>query len=201
MSFTTGTLLLQESSKLAGLYRELGSWDAVRVLVDSENILQTRTVKSSKSLSKVIISRLKGLAPEELQLLVEGSPQEQRYLLWIAVCRRHRFIAEFATEILRERYICLKTQLPYDEFDTFFNGKAAWHPALEGLRPSTRGKLRQVLFKMMREADLLTDDFTIKGAMITPDLVKAIPATNRNDLLCLPVYENDLRRILNEFGH
>ncbi len=194
MSFTTGTLLHQESVKLAELYLEDNDWNSVRDRVLDENLLQTRTVKTSKTVCRVIISRLKTLAPPEMELLVHGSTQEQGYLLWMAICRRHAFIAEFGVEVLRERYISLKTDLPQEEFDAFFNRKSDWHPELDEIRPSTRAKLRQVLFKILREADLLTPGNTIHAALLTPALLEAIPPGHRQDVQRFPVFESDLRR-------
>ena len=37
--------------------------------------------------------------------MVEGSSQEQKAVLWLAVCRHYRFIHEFATEVLREKFL------------------------------------------------------------------------------------------------
>jgi hypothetical protein len=121
MSFTTGSLFYLESVKLAGLFVELNDWNAVRNQVLSENLLQARTQNTSKRMCREIISRLKTLAPREIDLLIHGSSKEQGYLLWIAVCRRYKFIADFAVEIIRERYLSLKTDLHYEDFDAFFN--------------------------------------------------------------------------------
>ncbi|MDD4180637.1 MAG: DUF1819 family protein, partial [Victivallaceae bacterium] len=96
MSFTTGSLFLRESVKLVPLYLDLGGWDAVRDKVITENLLQTRTLNTLKRVCREVISRLRVLSPNELEFLVEASHQEQAYLLWIAACRRYRFIADFA---------------------------------------------------------------------------------------------------------
>jgi hypothetical protein len=92
MSFTTGSLFYLESVKLAELFIALEDWNAVRNKVLSENLLQARTQNTSKRVCREIISRLKTLTPLEIDLLINGSPQEQTYLLWIAVCRRYKFI-------------------------------------------------------------------------------------------------------------
>ena len=111
MSFTTGNLYHRESVKLAALYLDLGDWNSVHDKVISENLLQTRTLNTQKRVYIEVVSRLKTLNPAELEFLVEASHQEQAYLLWLAVCRRYRFIADFAVEVIRERYITLKTDL------------------------------------------------------------------------------------------
>lgn len=193
MSFTTGSLFHRESVNLASLYLEIKDWNAVRDKVISANLLQTRTLNTSKRVCCEIISRLNKLSLNELDFLVKASPQEQGYLLWLSVCRRYNFIADFAVEVLRERYISLKTDLSHADFDSFFNKKSEWHTELDEIRPATRTKLRQVLFKILREADLLTKNYTINAAMISPRLIDVLFQGNRRDILFFPAFESDLK--------
>jgi hypothetical protein len=193
MSFTTGSLFHRESVELATLYLELGDWNSVRDQVIAENLLRTRTLKTLKQLCRDVISRLRTLSPGELEFLVEGSHQEQAYLLWLAVCRRYRFIADFAVETLRERYITLKRDLTHEDFDSFFNQKSEWHLELDEISPTTRGKLRQILFKILRDADLLTANNMIRAAMLSPRLLDLIHKGNRGEILFFPVFESDLK--------
>ena len=193
MAFTTGGLFHRDSVKLAVLYLDLMNWESVRDKVFSENLLQSRTLNSLTRISREIISRLKTLEADELDLLISGSTQEQKYLLWLAVCRRYRFIADFAKEVIRERYIGLKHDLQYEEFDFFFDKKSEWHPELEKIQPTTRNKLRQVLFKILREAELLTVRNTINASMLSQRLLSALPRQRRKDVFVFPVFESDLK--------
>ncbi len=195
MSFTTGGLFHRESVQLTALYLELGDWNSVRDRVIIENLLQTRTLNTLKRISREIISRLKTLSPGELEFLIEGNHQEQAYLLWLAVCRRYRFIAEFAVEVLRERYITLKTNLGYDDFDSFFNRKSEWHLEVDKIRPATRSKLRAVLFKILREAGLLTTKNIINAAMLSPRLLNVISHGSCQDVFNFPTFEADLKEV------
>lgn len=189
MSFTAGSLFHQESVKIATLYLEFHDWNKVRDEVLSKNLLQARTINTSKRVCTEICSRLKTLCLNELNLLVHGTVQEQGYLLWLAVCRRHKFIADFSGEIIRERYITFKMDLHYEDFDFFFNKKSEWHEELDRIKPATRNKLRQVLFRMLREADLLTADNTINAAMPSHRL-KAITQGNRQNLSVFPAFKS-----------
>ena len=190
MSFTTGGLFHHESVNLAVLYLDSKDWNAVRKKVLAENLLQTRTLSTLKRVCREVISRLKTLDAGELELLVATNPREQGYLLWLAVCRRYGFIADFAVEVMRERYFTFKTDLNYADFDTFFNRKSEWYAELDQLRSTTRNKLRQVLFKILHEADLLTANNTIKAAMLSPRLVETISHGNRQDVFFFPAFES-----------
>ena len=193
MSFTTGALFYRESVRLAALFVDLKDWNAVRNTVLADNLLQARTQNTSKRVCREIISRLKTLSVQELELLIKGTSQEQTYLLWVAICRRYTFIGDFAVEIIRERFISLKVELSNEDFEAFIHKKSEWHSEIDTIQPSTRSKLRQILFKMLREAELLTVNNTINAALLSPRLVQVIAHHKRQDLLFFPVFESDLQ--------
>ena len=193
MSFTTGGLFHRESVNLARLYLDLGDWNSVRNKVIAENLLQTRTLNTLKRVCREVVSRLRALSQSELEFLVEASHQEQAYLLWLAVCRRYRFIADFAVEVLHERYITLKSDLTHEDFYSFLNRKSEWHLELDEITPATRSKLRQVLFKILREADLLAANNMINAAMLSLRLLELIHQGSRREILYFPVFESDVK--------
>lgn len=194
MSFTTGGLFFRESVSIASLYLEIGDWSEVIDRVIADNLLQARTHSSLTRTTREIISRLMTLCRSELEMLSFGDYKDQCYLLWLAVCRRYTFIADFAVEVLRERFITLKTDLSYEDFDTFYNRKSEWHSELDEISPATRSKLRQVLFKILREADLLRLNNMINSALLSPRLLKVISQGNHHqDVLYYPVFESDLK--------
>lgn len=178
------------------LYIEFGNWDAVREKVVRENLLQLSTLNTLKRFCSEIISRLKTLSSSEVELLAETDTREKGYLLWIALCRRYAFIADFAVEVLRERYISFRLSLDYEDFDSFFNRKSEWHTELDGISHKTRTGMRQVLYRMLREADILTPNNEISPAMLSREFVDAVPRERRTDILYLPVSESDLRRMV-----
>jgi hypothetical protein len=195
MSFTTGGLLKQESAELAELYLETPDWQAVRERVISNNLLQARTLKSSRLICNEIIARLKRLSRAELSSLPSGSSRDQAYILWIAICRRYEFIGDFATEVLRERYIKLQPDLSPDDFEAFFHKKAEWHTELERLSDSTHLKLRQVLFKLLRDVGLLSTANLIQTPIWNPELVNVLKKSGSACFQFFPVFDADLQRI------
>lgn len=192
MAFSTGGLFHAESVKLSKLYLEIGDWNKVRNYAIETNVLQTRTATTLKRVYREVFSRLETLHVEELEFLVQADAINQGYLIWMSICRRYPFIAEFATDVLRERYLSLKTDLHYEEFDSFFNRKSQWHPEIDQITTLTRNKLRQVLFKMLREAGLLTTDNVIIPAMISSKLLDLIRRNNHEEILYFPVFERNL---------
>lgn len=194
MSFTTGGLFYSESLLILELYS--GDWSDVFTQALEENTLQTRVVSTAKRVLREIIGRLSKLNSEELDLLQGGTSSEQKYLLWLAVCRRYLFIHEFAVEVIRERYLTLKHDLPKEEFEIFYNAKEQWHEELERLAKSTRNKLRTVLYKMLREAEIIGINNIILPAMLTDELITTIAKYNAKDLSIYPISDMDLQKVV-----
>jgi len=193
MSFTRGTLFLHESLTMLELQPRFNDWNQLRSHVIEENLLQARTLRSLQDTCGEVISRVKLLTPEERAWFLKASGREQAYLLWVAICRRYPFIAEFAAEVLRERFLNLHYEISTDDYEAFFNRKAEWHPELDKLTHATRQKLRQILFKTMREAGLINDDLSIIPVILSADLVKLLRShPNRNDTNLFPVFDSDL---------
>jgi len=193
LSFTSGSLYHRESVKLAELYLSLRDWDEVRAQALRENLLQARTESTAKRNSREAISRLKTLSDSELAFLPEANHQEQACILWVAVCRLYHFIADFTVEVLRERFVAMKLDLSFEDFDAFYNRKSEWHDELDSASDSTRDKLRQVLFRMLREAGLLAKDKTINTVLLSPRLVELLRHNNPDEFLYFPIYESDIK--------
>lgn len=188
MSFTAATVLPRESVAIADEYLELSDWHLVKKKVVDENLLQAKAESSLKRISQELIGRLKMLSLEETEWLVRTNRQEQLYILWLAICRRYKFIAEFATEVLRERFITLKVDLTHEAFDVFFNHKCDWYSELDNLSESTKDKLRQVLFKMMREVGFLNTDNIIQGVMLSSTFLDQLKKNNTDEIKYFPSY-------------
>ncbi|WP_036488139.1 DUF1819 family protein [Myxosarcina sp. GI1] len=191
-SFVIGGLLYQESVRFAALFVELGNWKRARELAVEQNLLQTRTAKTSERLCREICSRLKTLNEKELKLLVDGTVRDRGYILWLAVCRRYKFIRDFAVEILREKFLNLETELDRKDFEVFFARKAEWHDELEALKPMTKAKGRRTLFKMLREADLLSPENRIYPAMPSASLINAVFQERHKEALFFPLLKSQL---------
>ena len=197
MSFTAGTLLFKESVLISSLYLETRDWNLTKEQVIASNILQTRTTSSSKRISSETINRLKCLNDEELDLLSVGDYQEQLEIVWLAICRYYPFIRDFSVEVIREKISTFSTKLNHEDFDVFFNSKLQWHEELEDIAETTRHKLRQVLFKMLVEANFLNKDFSILISTLSPKVVNLISRNTADELLIYPVTESNLRGYLN----
>lgn len=186
ISFSTGGLFRREAIALAQLFLNLGDWQLVKEKALSTNMLQTRTQASSTRLIREVLCRLKTLRLEELQVLTQGNSQEQGQILWLTVCRTYPFIADFAIEVLRENALTMNTELLAEDFEYFFNKKSQFHAELDTLRSSTKMKLRQVLFRMLREADLLDENNRLQATILSGRFLKALAPNHQQDIRYFP---------------
>ena len=168
LSFTVGGLLTSQGVICARMFLDANP-DAVsshgqvgeRIVsirdgVVASNALAIRTVSANKRVTSEVCKRLSALSYAELGFLAseDASAQDRRYLMWIAMCRYYLFVGEFATEVLRDRFLLGEMLSPAD-YDRFVLDKAMWHPELESISDATAAKLRGNVFKAMREAGLI----------------------------------------------
>jgi len=188
-SFTTGGLFFQEAIKIADLYLKNHDWNSVTEIAKTENILQARTGKSIARTSHEVIQRVQSLTGEQLELLVEGNLSDQKQILWLAVCKHYTLIREFAVSVIREKLFRLNYQMEPNDWDSFFNSKAEWNDELDQLTTSTKEKLRQVVFRMMHEADILSKENSIQTTVLSPRVVNVIRNDEADFLTIFPSLE------------
>ena len=196
LSFTAGGLFLQEAPSIAARFLRCHDWRQTRAEIREENLMQQRTATASLRLSKELVARLEMLSVAELEELTEASPRDKGYLLWLAACRRYRFVREFAVEVMREHYLSLRHQLTVGDYESFYSGKALWHAELDELAASTQQKLRQNIFRMLRDADLLSPKNQIQAVLMSPRLAQLIAQQSQEDLLVFPASESEIQRWL-----
>lgn len=193
MSFSTGGLFFKESLLVIASFCRLKNWDLVRELTLKENLLQARTAATLKRNAQEIILRLKNLSDELIMQTPELIPEIQRKIIWFAVCQTYDFIREFAVEVVRHKHLTMQYHVDHSDFNDFFNSKKVWHSELEKISPQTLAKLRQVLIKIVREAEIINND----GLIIPFAGLHAVPSKLAGDcrfLEILPISNAEFKR-------
>ncbi len=194
LSFTACSLRPSESALMATLYLQIKDWDAVVRTVLTENLLQARLHSTLKRITLELRGRLQTLTDTEITYLTTCDPQNRAYLLWIAVCRYYPFIAEFAVEVMRENFFRREMHITMQHFNSFFYTKADDHAKLHNISDQTRGKLRQVIFKMLKETMLISTKNEIKALHFTSEFVQLLRAHSIKDIQYFPVHPEDIIR-------
>lgn len=186
LSFTSGALLMREALIAARIYLREHDWAKVRQLIEEDNLLQARTVSTGHRRAREVAQRLAVLTDTELEMLVDSTTSERGHLMWAAACRRYDLIAEFAEEVVRERFQLLTPNLDHDHFDSFIRTKALWHEEVAELKDSTLRKLRANIFRMLVEAGLLTEGGRIFPAVLSTRVADALAARSPSDIRFFP---------------
>ena len=186
LSYTTGAALIPETQLVADLYNKEANWDRVRSEVMASNLFQARTESTLKKLYRETSSRLQTLTDEELGLFTDVIERERQQLVWLAICRRHQLIRDFAIEVLSNNYDKSQYWLTRDDYDAFYHQKAEWHSNLDKASSATQSKARQVLFKMLRECGLINEQDEIVAQRLSPQLLNALKQKQSTDLGIFP---------------
>jgi hypothetical protein len=171
LSFIGASLVLPESIVVAEKYLQHRDWEKVREDVLADNLLQTRTQRSAVRIYGELSKRLRLLPDEYLEFFVAATLSEQKQLLWYAICNCYAFVHDFAVEVLHEKFLRMDYQMTRFDYEAFFNRKADWHGELDAVTRSTRNKMRTILFRMMREADLLNRSHVLQPVILADRLV------------------------------
>lgn len=187
MSFATGGLMVNESVEVARLHAPGEAWDDTLGRALAGGVTSLPKVSSRRRTLREIINRLLCLDEEERLFLVgRADRDEQSALLWVASCRAYRFVREYAREVVCERHLSHRLDLPLETFDHLLEAKAEWDAGLAAIAPTTARKLRQILFRMMREAGFIDEDRRIRTANLSGSLHALLLRTAPADLSVFP---------------
>ena len=196
LSFTAGGLLYHESIIVAETYCKSRDWNKTTRQINDQNLLQSRVQSTTTRKLREIFARLQVLTSPQIELLVSGSRTEQNLLLWLACCKRYQLLADFAQEILHDKFIRLDLTISLIEVGNFVETKSVWHEELENLKESTRTKLVTVMMRMLREAELISNDDVIRPQLMSPQLARVVAADSFELFNIYPVAESDVRGVM-----
>lgn len=131
-------------------------WDETKSSILSTNAFQCRSTGSATRLERELRRRLQLLTLPQIKVLAEGAAEDRAAMSWLAICKRSAFLFDFAAGILRDKLEALDPILRLSDYESYLDLQAVAHPSLGALTPSSKTKIRQVLFRMLREAGLTT---------------------------------------------
>lgn len=158
-----------------------GSWEKTKEIVLAENELQCRCAASAHRMEREIRPRLQTLSRYQLELLVQSGSDTRISLSWLAAVKHSSFLFDFAAEVLRSKIERHDYILRESDYRRFINEKIPSHAELLKVSESTFGKIRRVLFAMLREAGILVKGEElglVQRPAIPHDVEKSIRADN-----------------------
>jgi len=165
LSFTALALGLREMEMVVPLYLEHSNWEEVGKLVNDENLFQLTSQASSIRVFREVRQRLQTLDPETLEIFTELDLDDKRAIALVAACKKYPFIFDFIRITLKDKIQVFDQTLREEDLDVFWNSQTIKYPELEEIADSTKKKLKQVLVRLLSEAQLLN---STEDTWITP---------------------------------
>ena len=187
MSFTASCLRCRETAVIASLFLRLADWNKVHDEVLLQNILQIRTLSSQQRIFREIKHCLDCLTSEEMRILANKNSADAGVILWLAACRCYKFIGEFAQEVIHEKFVSFQKNIDDSDYTLFFERKSSLHPELLAMKDSTRKKIKQMLFKLLRECSIISHDNEILATYFSREIFRLL---SPDDFLFYPTREN-----------
>jgi len=155
LSYTSASLLPHESEIVAKLYIELHDWDSVRRQVVDDNILQKGTLSTRKREFVEIKKRLQTLTSDQLNFYETATNSDSRYLTMLSCLKLYKFIYDFLSQTVRDKLLLFDYTILNSDYESFYDSKRAVYENLNTISESTQKKLKQVLFKILEQADFI----------------------------------------------
>lgn len=196
-SFLTGGMYLQECRVMAELLREGQNTTAVTDRIRQENLFQLRKESSVRRVIPAVRERIECMTPEDLAYFLSAPVPEQKLLLFVSICRKFGFIADFVDQVLRPKVAIFDWEIRPSDWSEFLESKRPEHPEIDGVSELSLGKIRQVVFKMLFEAGLID---STEAKHLTPpipavDLIRRIAATDPAQLRWILLSDADIRSL------
>lgn len=186
LSFTVGGLFLFEGIELARLRVSGQTWEEVRRIAPAGIFVAAGGASSVKRIRNEVLGRLRRLNDAQVSHLATAGMTDARALMWIAACRKYRILADFAHEILDERLRSYQPDVRLADFDQLLDTKGETAREIAGIAPSTRARLRNVAFRMLREAELIDDQNRVRSLPLSEALLDLLDQDRQNGVDLIP---------------
>lgn len=180
LSFTAASLLVHENAAIAELYIQYNDWERIQREVLDNNILQKGTVSTRKREFNELSKRLQTLTADQIRYFENASSADMKYLSLLSCLKLYSFMFEFVTEVMKGKLLLFDYQLLNSDYESFYEGKALLHDNLNTISETTQKKIKQVLFKILEQADLIDSikNKNIQKPYLSEELIKLIVQDN-----------------------
>ena len=173
MSFTAGAAMLNEMHAVAeALLACDGDWERTKDKTFKENLMEKEKMSSNIRYFALMKQRLEVLNEAELDMLVNGTVAVRRLIVLLAICKAHSFIYDFISENVRDCFYNQYERISHANFNEFYNEKKYEHPEIEQVSELTVAKMRQVVFRILEQTELIED--AESGILRRPYLSEAV---------------------------
>lgn len=185
-----GSLLVRESRVIAELLLLNADEEGWKQVIQTQNSLQKRSPATAKRQAGALRKRLERLDEPFWRALRDGDDELATQVAFVAALERNLLLVEFIETVLRDAFILQAESLaPYQWLD-FLEDRAHRDPAIEGWAESSKIKMGQVVFRILREVGLLQKGRTLKlqHILVRPEVNMLLQDSRRDRIqACLNV--------------
>lgn len=149
-----------------------GDWERTKDKTFKENLMEKEKMSSNIRYFALMKQRLEVLNEAELNMLVNGTVAVRRLIVLLAICKAHSFIYDFISENVRDCFYNQYEKISHANFNEFYNEKKYEHPEIEQVSELTVAKMRQVVFRILEQTELIED--AESGILRRPYLSEAV---------------------------
>jgi hypothetical protein len=159
---TAGSLKVTESRAVAGLLlRKVGpqEWKAA---IETDNVLQARSVATGVRLARLLRQRLEGMDEELWRLVRDGSSGISTHACLAAAVKHSRLLGDFLDTVVREEYRTFTPALSERAWENYLAECRSRDMSMSRWSPTTVRRLRSSVFQILAQAGYIQSTRTLK---------------------------------------
>jgi len=171
---SAGSLLIVESRKIAGLLLKQVNDDEWHQAIVIDNILQKRSPIAAQRQARLIKNRLTLMKPELWEWVHKGKGDISIQAILAAAIKHSRLLGDFLELVVHENWRTFKPTISVKDWRHFFDTCSQADPQMLNWTESTRKKLKQIIFRILAEANYInsTRSGQLKSVTVLPEMKK-----------------------------
>lgn len=202
LSFTSASLLVNDSIKVAEIFSETNDWPATKEIILKDNVLQRKKEGTIIRELQEIRHRLNTLTKKQLHLLLHSNIETQKLILFLAVCKYYAYIREFTLEVLRHKILLFDNQLYDSDYEKFYAQKSNSSGKLSSISEKTKEKIKRVLFTILWQVGIINSvkSKVIQPPFLTDKLIESVVTEDPDNLKIFLVFDKDIKIYTKKYG-
>lgn len=201
LSYTSASLLTNESEITANLYLQIQDWDKVKENIVEDNALQKGAISTRKREFIELKKRLETLTPQQLGFYETAISNDIRYLTILSCFKLYKLIYDFASEIIRTKLLLFDFQILNSDYESFYESKRVAYDNLNTVSEVTQKKLKQVMFKILEQAGFIDSvkNKNIQKPYLSEELIKLIVMDDPKYLRAFLYSDNEINEHIKRY--
>ena len=184
-NITAGGLLVPESRKITRFlltYPDKAGW---KHAIQTENILQQRSMASAIRIANLIKARLELMAPPIWELIADGNASVSTHAVFATAIKHSRILGNFLDIVVRDQLKRMEEKLSYHLWDEYLEGCKQRDPDMPPIPESTAEKTRNNVFKILYEVGYLSHrrKLTLQRIIIVTEVMEYLKTNQENYVL------------------